>query len=118
MKSIRPGKYRDWIRLLEPSPTVDDGGGISDAGYREMANGTVPAEVKPGGGQERWNGQQLQAVGQLRITTRYRSDFAALGIRGRVYLLPSGPELEVADLIDWENRHVEMTLTCFERQAA
>ena len=105
-----PGDLRRRVTLEQPATTADGMGGVSTT-WTTLA--TVWAAVAPKGGTEKLHADQLTSTITYDVTIRYRKDVDAsmrVGYEGRT--------LRILGVIDQDERHRFLTLSCDEWPAA
>ncbi len=108
---MRAGELRDPIDIIRSSRTVDNrGGGVPT--WSVITDGSRWAKVTSSGGRERYAGLQLEDTEVLEVKMRYLA-----GVTSADRVRWNSRTLEIAGLVDWGNRHVEMSLFCIEHKA-
>ena len=105
------GRFEHLVELQQPAVTPDGAGGGPET-WSTIADGEVFAEIRRLSGGETYVAQQLQGLVTHRFTIRYRT-----GVTPTLRVLFEGRAFDIRDVIDWGERHVELTLICLERLA-
>jgi len=109
---IRAGDLRHSIQIQAETVTYDAGGG-GPSTFTTVAGGACRASINPSAGRERYLGGALQGEVSHEIKTRYLAGVS----NEHTVLLADGRRFQVVSVLDWGNRHVEMSLFCVERKA-
>jgi SPP1 family predicted phage head-tail adaptor len=103
---MNAGKLRQRVKIQELARVEDGYGGYAEA-WRDVA--AAWAAVEPLRGSERYAAQQVQAELTHRVVMRYRP-----GVRPQMRLVYGDRVLEIAAVIDMEERHKWLELLCTE----
>lgn len=111
---MTPGRLRHRV-LIQARATTSTGAPLQDRSGQEVIswiNGpTVYADVKPSSGREQVNSEAVQSVISHVVTIRYRT-----GVTAKNRLLYGGRVLEILAVVDVDERHRWLELTCSEGQ--
>ena len=104
---MRAGQLNTLVTIEKPDTVVDDYG-MPSPGWAEVA--TVPAEVKPITGRERWASDWTANTMTLAVIIRYRDDVKPNHriIFGDRVLRVSGPPINL------DNKNRTLVITCEE----
>ena len=107
------GRLRDSLQIIRASRTPDGGGGSSPETWPVITDGTIWGKVVPIAGREQYAGLALADTVSHEIKIRYHggilvSDRIQFGTR----------VFTIQKILDWEERHIEMSLFVTERVAA
>lgn len=105
------GNLRDALEIIRGSGPSDGGGGSTET-WSVITDGNVFGQVKPVNGREKYAGLALQDAVSHEIKIRYHS-----GIRTSDRIRFGTRVFTIQSILDWEERHVEMSVFCTERGA-
>lgn len=105
--AVRVGRLKDLVTLQKLSETLDDFGQPTQDWVTEAS---CWAGIEPISGRERIAGDQVYADLTHRVMMRYRS-----GVTPKMRIVQADRILEIAAVIDRDNRHEQLELLCTEK---
>jgi SPP1 family predicted phage head-tail adaptor len=110
MPLVKAGALRSRIDIVQPNGDQSGTGGITPGEPITVAS-RIPAEVTSGPLGETLQVGALQAAITSLVRIRYRP-----GIKSYMRVVLEGRTLQILAIVDVENRHVTLELTCAEIQ--